>query len=91
MKLPNSIGWLFFLLLPTWAQTLTPSPAPDTSRYQDSSNVIFSVTTGYHQTFSRVVIKTAHPPFYDLKDEKSQHRIIIQLYQTVIGQSQLRS
>ncbi|MBP7462539.1 MAG: tetratricopeptide repeat protein, partial [Candidatus Delongbacteria bacterium] len=44
-----------------------------------------------HQTFSRVVIKTAHPPFYDLKDEKSQHRIIIQLYQTVIGQSQLRS
>lgn len=91
MKILNSLVCLFFFPALLWAQSLQPPLGKDTSRYQDTSNVIYSVTTGYHQTFSRVVIKTDRPPFYDIKDEKSQKRIIILLYHTIIGQSELRS
>ncbi len=82
---------LFFLTLFAYATISAQDPKSDTTRYNPASNVISSINIGYHNTFSRVVLNIKDAFFYEIEEDKDRQRLVVMVYNTVIGQPSLIS
>ncbi len=60
-----------------------------TKKYIDTSNVIFKIYLGFHNTKTRVVIQLSDSPLYDIK-KIADDKLVVMLYNTVMGQSELK-